>query len=321
MKKVLILILFLTNVFGIIYCQKIDQEVELKIQIQFETDWLYFRMLKNPLLPDTEKYVDRSRANPYDMLISKKIHGRGYFPYPKVSHWGEPRLLASSRGERYVNMGMPHLFLIEKGDGILYEKKEYFTDKVIDSININVYDSIFPYDNRFIVANDGFGHYTFHGGNIEWGDWKDVRFSKTIDCIGYVRGVQFGVDNVRYFDYELSERIRQARPDFPDYVYTEAHHCDIMMGRLLIGAPKGKEDRLIEFIYYCDNPAKTGDPDRSHLYEMRYIMPTNIKSISERHWEKRRLSDKEMETFYNEDNPLRYYVDVFIDRTETIIKK
>ena len=316
-RLVILLLLLLANMYGNIYCQEIDREVKLNIQIQFETDWLYFRMLKNPLIPDTVKFIDRSKANPYNMLISEKILGRGYFPYPKISRWGDTY---PENGMKYVRMGN-HLFLVEKDDGISYIKKEYFPERVVDSIHINVYDSIFPYDNRFLVVDDGWGHYTFHSGNVMWGNWDDVRFTKRVDFVGYVRGSQFGVEQVLYYNQGFSERICQARPDFPDYVYTEAHHCDIMMGRLLIGAPKGKEDQLIEFIYYCDNPAKTGDPDRNHLYEMRYIMPTNIKSISERHWEKRKLSDEEMENFYNENNPLRYYVDVFIDRTETIIEK
>jgi hypothetical protein len=90
--------------------------------------------------------------------------------------------------------------------------------------------------------------------------------------------------------------------------------------RLLIGAPQGKEDQLIEFIYYCGIPAKTGDPDRNRLYEMRYIMPTEIKSISERRWEIRKLSDEEMEALYDEENPLRRYVEVefIVDRTVTV---
>lgn len=307
--KRLVILLLLTNIYSLIFCQEITREIKLDIQIQFETGWMYFRMQKNPLLSFEETHDEYGQwKRPSLVLHIEKFINGNYWPSIKISYWGIP---TSQKGERYVRMDVPHLFLIEKGNGYTGIKKDYIAKKTIDSVTVNVYDSLFPYDNRLLVANDGWGNYTFHSGNVDWGKWDDVRFKRQIDMVGYVRGVQLGVDQVKYFDPEFSERIRQYRPDFPDYDYTESHKSGVTNGRLLIGAPHGKEDQRIEFIYYSNNPAKTGDNNPRQWYEMRYIMPTVIKSITERRWEVRKLDKEEMENFFKEENPLRYYTEYY----------
>jgi len=317
MKRLIVLFLAI-NLYAVAYSQEIPEEVESKILSEFKTSWFYFRMQKNPLMSYEETHNKWGGWKvPYDLFVPEIIYERRYGTENiKVSRWGEP----SIKGQGYVDMRTLPLFLVEKGDGMLYTREDYFT-KEIDTIHINVYDSIFPYDNRFLVSNDAPGRYTLHGGNVEWSKFYYVRAKTQIDYVGYVRGVQFGVDLVKYFNEALSERIRQARPDFPDYVYTEALQSMITTGRLLIGAPKGKEDQLIEFIYYSKDTVKTGDPDKSRLYEIRYVMPTEIKSISERRWEKRKLSDEEMEVWYTDGNPLRRFEEFIIEEEPEIIIK
>lgn len=308
MKRSVILLL-LANIYCTIYCQKISWEVESDIQAQFSTSWMYFRMKKNPLLSFEETHDQYGRWKiPYRIFMPEKMLKDDYWPSVKIGYWGVP---TPRKGERYVRMDMPHLFLVEKGNGYTGVKKDYIAKKTIDSVTVNVYDSLFPYDNRFLVADDGWGNYTFHSGNIDWGKWDDVRFKRQVDMVGYVRGVQLGVDQVKYFDPALSERIRKYRPDFQDYDYTESHKSEVTNGRLLIGAPNGREDQLIEFIYYSNNPAKTGDDNPKQWYEMRYIMPAIIKSITERRWEIRKLNEEEMENFFKEENPLRYYTEYY----------
>jgi hypothetical protein len=127
--------------------------------------------------------------------------------------------------------------------------------------------------------------------------------------MGYVRGVQFRVRHVHYFKQGYSDNIKKYRPEFPDYEYTRAQLSLLSNGHLLIGAPEGKAGELIEFIYYTDNPKKTGD-ERGQYYEMRYILPSNIESIKERRLEKRKLTEEENKSLFERDNPLSYFIDV-----------
>ncbi len=220
----------------------------------------------------------------------------------KVSDWGAPK-------NGYISFPDEGFYLVEKGNGYTNEKRN-FSDSVLDVVHLNLYDSIFPYDNRFLIkyvyTDKSFvDHFSFHSGNVEWGDWKDTGFVHDVDVVGYIRGVQFKVDNVFQFSSEFSDKIKKFRPNFPNYVYT-SNHSYTLLGKscLIIGAPSGKEDELVEYIYYSNLPEKTGDPDETHYYEMRYILPTKIKSVKERHLEKRRLTDEEQKYVLNWDNKM-----------------
>jgi hypothetical protein len=212
------------------------------------------------------------------------------------------------------------LYLVEKGNG--WTGYRYTTGLRRDTVYSDVHDSIFPYDNRFIVCDKGKNKFTFHAGNVQWGSWWDLGVILRVDYVGFVRGVQFDVDPVILYDSKLSEAIRKERPEYPDYEYTIALRSLFTDGHLLIGAPKGKEDQLVEFIYYTRDPAKTGELDSEHYYEMRYILPTEIESIKERRLEKRKLTEDEQKNFLRLDswNPLRRFVDRYKDPVINIDK-
>jgi hypothetical protein len=268
-----------------VYGQEISFGTKIYLRSDFVNFWEYFRMKTTPYLSYEETHDERGGwKTPF--FIPEKFY-LYYEPDVKISRWGTDE----TNTNEYVDMSVPpRLYLVEKKDGLLGIKKDFFTGEIFDSIQMNVYDSIFPYDNRFLACyirtiESGVSQFTFHSGNVEWGEWKDVGFAKDVDLVGYVRGAQFGVEKVRYYNWDFSAKIRNFRPDFPDYEYTAARKSLLTNAWLLIGAPRGKEDQLIEFIYYSHRPSKTGDPDTNHYYEMRYILPTKIKSIKERRLE------------------------------------
>ncbi|GAB6013490.1 hypothetical protein [Viscerimonas tarda] len=304
MKRLAILIM-LTGLYSLCYCQKIDQEKERRIKNDFITKFAYFRLLTNPLLSDEDKH-DKFGEIQHSNVYKDSVYYSSIIL--KISHWGSP--IGGGQGYKVDMSAPPYLYLIEKGNGLTGIR--YMLG---DTISSSVYDSIFPYDNRFLACDMGGNEFSFHGGNVSFGNWRDIGFPHTVDYVGFVRGVQFGVDAVVYYNSEFSESIRKERPEYPDYEYTYAKRSLLSDWQLLIGAPKGKEDQLVEFIYYTRDPAKTGEPDSEHYYEMRYILPTNITSISERRFEKRRLTEEEEKNFLRRDtwNPLRYFIDRYRD--------
>lgn len=321
MKNLITLILL--SISSLIHCQEIGWKKVLDIEMSFITGWEYFRMQKKPLLSYEDTHDGRNWKIPF--LIPKKYY-RGYYRADiKISKW-----VTENNGYRdlegkthhYLNISKSNFYVIEKGNGLLGLKKEFFSEKILDSMQLNIYDSIFPYDNRFMAIDTGHNKFTFHSGNVTWGEWKDVGFVHDVDIVGFVRGVQFGVERVRPFIWNESQAIRRLRPEYPDYVYAYADRSLLSKSHLLIAAPQGKEDQLVEFIYYTNKPEKTGDEDSSHFYEMRYILPTQIKSIKERRLEKRLLSEEEKEMIFNMDNKMFFFIDSLrIEMPEEIIEK
>lgn len=306
-----------------------NKERVLGIQFEFDTRWMYFRMLQNPLIPNEKKYVDGSRARPSDLFPLEKIYSEGYLPEIKISKWGKSKgSLPSKTGiNQFVDLGdCCGFYLVEKADGYTAAKRAFMTDSLIDRVHLDIYDSIFPYDNRFLVKylytdKKSFSErFSFHGGNAEWGDWRETGFMHEVDIVGYFRGVQFGIEDVFRFRFDFSEKIRKFRPSFPDYVYTCNARPSLLSRRwVIIGAPKGREDQLVEYIYYTNLPAKTGDADKTHYYEMRYVLPTVTESVKERRLEKRRLTDEEQKYILDNDNKMGYFIDFADEPDEEII--
>jgi len=315
MRRIIILIILINLVLSA-NSQEIDREKKLDIIYQFVTDWEYFRMKRNPLLLYEETHDGANWRTPF--LIPKIFFTGNYEPELIISEWGKPKAYSPDKfgQNEYIDLRSCGFYLVEKKDGLLGIKKEFMTDSIIDTMQLNIYDSIFPYDNRFLVKNiyiDGKGYsedFSFHSGNVEWGEWKDVSYIKRVDYCGYICGVQFGIENVYKFRQDFSDKIKQFRPEFPDYVYTDNRSISLLTnGFVIIGAPEGKEDQLVEYIYYSNLPEKTGDSDITHYYEMRYILPTQIKSIKERRLEKRRLSDEEQKYILEGNNGMLLYLD------------
>ena len=312
MKRIIILIA-LINLTLSSNSQEIDREKEWDIRTQFETDWMYFRMLKNPLIPDNEKFVDNSWANPYNMFLPEKMRKEDYRAEIKISKWG--KTVSYFYNEIWQFNGDDDFYLVEKKDGYTGIKKSYFPEAILDSMQLNVYDSIFPYDNRFLArylgkTKGGEYKFSFYSGNVQWGEWKDVGYRRTIEVVGYIRGVQFGIENVLRFQQEFSDKIKLFRPEYPNYVYTSNRWSSLLTKAcVIIGAPEGKEDQLVEYIYYSNDVDKTGDADETHYYEMRYILPTQIESIKERRLEKRRLTDDEQQYILNRENEMYFFVE------------
>jgi hypothetical protein len=293
-----------------------SQEVPLGVKIElpsaFFTDWIYFRMLKNPLLSYEDIYrQDGLWESPYHLFLPEKMLGNNYDYDVKISCWGKSK----TANYQYIDIRATYFYLIEKNNGLLGLKRSYFPEAILDSVQLNIYDGIFPYDNHFLAVrertiNEDNYKFTFHSGNVQWGTWKDAGFIRRVDYCGYIRGVQFGIENVFQFRQGFSDKIKQFRPEYPDYVYTCNRYRSLLTPVcVIIGAPQGKEDQLIEYIYYTNNVGKTGDTDESHYYEMRYILPTQIQSIKERRLEKRLLSDEEKKYILNEENKMHYYIE------------
>lgn len=310
MKYIVILLITVFSYFSSISGQEIHWEKKMKIEMYFLTDWEYFRMQKNPLLTYEETHDGANWKVPF--LIPKKFYRDDFTPDLKISRWDEfsgSYEDLNRKRHNYLFVAKPSFYLVEKRNGLLGLKKDFYTEEILDSMQLNIYDSIFPYDNRFMAVDKGNRQFTFHSGNVLWGEWRDVGYICRVDYVGYVRGVQFGVERVRPFIWEESQAIRRLRPEYPDYVYAHADRSLLSSTHLLIAAPQGKEDQLVEFIYYTNKPEKTGDENLEHFYEMRYILPTQIKSIKERRLEKRLLSDKEKKMILSGENDMIYFVD------------
>lgn len=310
MKYIVILLITVFSYFSSISGQEIHWEKKMKIEMYFLTDWEYFRMQKNPLLTYEETHDGANWKVPF--LIPKKFYRDDFTPDIKISRWvEEDRGYTDLKGKThfYVDIGGASFYIVEKRNGLLGLKKNFYTEEILDSMQLNIYDSIFPYDNRFMAVDKGNNRFTFHSGNVLWGEWRDIGFIHDVDIVGLVRGVQFGVERVRPLIWEESQAIRRLRPEYPDYVYAHADRSLLSSTHLLIAAPQGKEDQLVEFIYYTNKPEKTGDENLEHFYEMRYILPTEIKSIKERRLEKRLLSDEEKEMIFNVENKMFFFID------------
>ena len=303
MKRIASVIL--TSIFVMnIFAQKLTLQDSLTINSEFVTSWAYFRVLKDPTV-SIEKYRSNSGVI-IPNVFPKEFYGNYMAQikiYPVEQMWGN----------ECVGLDPRDFYVIEKDDGIIGKNVWKSDHTMKDTIQVYVNDSIFPYDNRFLVIYfpytwDGkwVGKTYFCAGNVQWCDLKDIPVMKGVDMMGYIRGVQFDVRYVRRFSQVYSDTIKKYRPDFPDYEYTYANRSLLSLGHLLIGSPKGKAGELIEFIYYTDNPKKTGD-ERGQYYEMRYILPTNIKSITERRLEKRKLTEEESKSLL--ESPLHYFIE------------
>jgi len=294
------------------------EDVDVQIKSEFYSDWSYFRMWKNPLIPDSIKYNVREIVIPSEVIFPQELRGKGYLPDIKISVWGKAKGYSPTKTgqNQYIDLSNTGFYLIEKKDGYDMVKRDWRTDSLIDAVHLNIYDSIFHYDNRFLIRylytdKKSFNeHFSFLSGNAEWGEWKDAGLMRDVDMVGFVRGAQFGIENVLYFRQDFSDKIKQFRPGFPNYIYTANRYPSLLSTRyVIIGAPAGKEDQLVEYIYYTNKPEKTGDANKTHYYEMRYILPTNIESIKERHLEKRRLTEAEQKYILDSNNGMLYYIE------------
>ncbi|MDR3286358.1 MAG: hypothetical protein LBT27_02825 [Prevotellaceae bacterium] len=106
----------------------------------------------------------------------------------------------------------------------------------------------------------------------------------------------------------MIDSLRKLRPEYPDYVYATADESFISRGRILIAGRKNNLFSYIEFLFYSDDSTKTNDK-KGVYYEMRYLLPTNITSITERRMVKRKLTEEE------QNKMLRSYLRNFRDVT------
>ncbi|MDR2406980.1 MAG: hypothetical protein LBE13_02545 [Bacteroidales bacterium] len=313
MKKILLILSLICGLFVKMEAQRKtnDRELLLDIRSRFITEWEYFRMLKNPLIPDEEKYENRSFKRP--AILPDTFHTKWYEPDIKIYRWED----VYKRCPPYINCEQvrnPFFYIIEKGDGIRGIRRNIWTDEILDTIQINSYDSIFPYDNRFLIYNPEYENpdkFVFYSGNV---DWIEPFFNNivTIGGAAMMRGVQFGLEYVEDLQPKFTDSLRKLRPEYPNYVYATAGESFISRGKILIAGHENSISDYIEFIFYSDDPTKTGD-STSVYYEMRYLLPSNIKSITERRMEKRKLSDGEQKKM------LSSYLRNFRDMTREMI--
>ena len=306
MKKVIILLFCLSMAFYTNAQEKtlkdVQEEFKQLISGWFFSDWLHFRMAKNPLLSYDEKYRYGQLRTSASFLLPDNFFKDWYNAQFKIHVWGDMPEAKYDDWLGYFVVRSPYYFIIEKGDGITAVKSIYSPNKEQgpDTLRLNIYDSIFSYDNRFLVRyNVNNKRIEYLSGNVLWSDLKDDPFStfnsRIIDA-AFARGVQFGLRRIpkTEMDKKMTDSIRRLRPEYPNYVYTTADKSYLTAGRLLVGGPENKVSDYIEFIYYTNDPAKTGDSTHT-CYEMRYVLPTDIESITERHMIKRKLTDEELE--------------------------
>ena len=304
MKRLIILLIFVSMGFHSNAQEKtlkdVQEELKQIIQQKFFGSWLYFRMLANPLLTKEDKLWNGQLRNP-SFLVPDNFFKDWYNAQFKISVWEDMQEHKDDLRMGYREIYSPYYFIIEKGDSITAVKSIYSPNKDNgpDTLRLNIYDSIFPYDNRFLVRyNVNNQRIEYLSGNVEWSRLNDDPFatnSRPINSAAFLRGVQFGLRQIprQEMEKKMIDSLRGIRPQYPNYVYTTANKSDLTTGRLLVGGPENKVSDYIEFIYYTINPEKTGDSTYA-WYEMRYLLPTRIESITERHWVKRKLTDEEV---------------------------
>ena len=191
-----------------------------------------------------------------------------------------------------------------------------------DTVHVSVYDSLFHYDNRFLVYVPEIdrGPIYFYSGNVEWDGWRYLNFGVNhLRDVAYVRGVQFGLQELRWrLPDEWIEDFNEYLPEYSGWEFACADKSFFTHGRLLITSPHEKATEYMEFLFYSDNPEKTGDKVGVY-YEFKYIFPTIIKSISERRMEKRKLTTEEFEKIRS--TSLRYFLDPWRARTGQIVEE
>jgi hypothetical protein len=291
------------NGYGQNYDKGISDDIYNLIRSKFISKWHYFRMKKNPLLSYEETHNEWGEWKyPYLVpnLIPKKFFDDNYSPVIKVRRW-YPTFQKYNSDNKSIIINDTNFYIVEKSNGITGIKWDYFSDLTklipLDTMHVYVYDSLFPYDNRFLVYHTRDNKILFCSGNVQWDhpmNHSELNWLTRIDRIGYIRGVQFDVNFVQKIEREPLEEIRRLRPEYSNYVYAKGRtRYAFNKGRVLIGAPEGKEIDLIEYIFYSNDPDKTNDSDKNNMYEMRYVVPSEIKTISERRMERRKLSPEE----------------------------
>ena len=317
MKRIIITIslicVFLTNMQG-----QVDRSLKFTIEQQFFSSWLYFRLTKNPMFSEEIRNPPRGEMRrPWQHLLPPE-YTYDYQPDIKILPWYDESL---NSGLGFEFFGYTDgLYIIEKGDGITGVKSEFnvsILERIpVDTMHVNVYDSIFPFDNRFLVYVSNSGEIGFYSGNIGWDNWRNLNMSRGLVGVAYIRGVQFGLQRLRRMPDEWITGVRENLPQYDGWDFAFADRSFLTYGRLLITAPPNQAPDHLEFLFYSDHPQKTGDEEGVY-YEFRYILPTIINDISERRLEKRKLTPEEVQKMRETD--LRYFVDPW-QRWEVIIE-
>ncbi|MDR1199923.1 MAG: hypothetical protein LBK94_13100 [Prevotellaceae bacterium] len=314
MKKILLILGLICGLHVDAEAQKKTNDIELLFDIRsrFITEWSYFRMQKNPLLTYEETHTEWGAWKRPDQVIGvipDTFFTKDYEPDIKIYRWEDiyKRSLYCEHCEQVRN---PFFYVIEKGDGITGIRHNVWTNEILDTLQLNVYDSIFPYDNRFLIYNPEYENpnkFIFYSGNV---DWIEPFFNSKVTIVGAakMRGVQFGLEYVARVEQKITDSLRKLRPEYPDYVYATADESFISRGRILVAGHENSISDYIEFIFYSDDSIKTGD-SKGIYYEMRYLLPSNIKSITERRMVKRKLTEEE------QNKMLRSYLRKFRDMT------
>jgi hypothetical protein len=250
----------------------------------FFTDWLYFRMVTNPTLNDKETRDEWGRWKNHWKVLLPPDFDTDYQSDIKITPWCCPPFIVKD------------WYVVEKKDGLTAIKWDYFTyDKItpIDTVHYNVSDSLYLYDNRFLAVNVD-GRIRFYSGNIRWDDWRKLNIPNQLRLVAYIRGVQFGLQDIDYLKKEWIPDIEAIYPEYVDWDFVYSFFAPVLThGRVIVTSPKGKALEYLEFLYYTDNPERTGDKEDVY-YEMKYKLPTTITSIKERHLEKRKLTREEV---------------------------
>ena len=294
MRKTILTLFLLCGLFVETKTQEMiceDRVLFVNFQMEFISKWLYFRMQKNPLLTCEETHTQWGEWKHPDKtgIFPDTFFTKDYQPDIKVHTW--EKIYKRPKNPYYEQIQTPFLYVIEKGNGITGIRKKRWTDEILDTVQINCYDSIFPYDNRFLIKHNPYEtprKFLFYSGNVSW----EPLYKTYISEAGFMRGVQFGVEHVKELKREMMDSVRKLRPEYPDYVYATADESFLSKRPILIAGPENRISDYIEYIFYTDDTIKTGG-DKYDFYEIRYVLPTVVKSISERRMIKRKLTEEE----------------------------
>ncbi|NDV45665.1 hypothetical protein D0T49_01190 [Paludibacter sp. 221] len=308
MKRIILYSISLFFFVQNFYSQETEYPADItyyNFESRFFSSWVNFRAKKNPFIPKEKHNMYSSEyTNPFDLIIPEVYYTERYSPPNiKITKWGETKY------RNKTGFGDFDFYLIEKEDDYIALRRNWRTGEVLDSMYINAYDSIFPYDNRSLAYIDYLDkQIKFFSGNVMWDYWETTGLHsiERLNSVAYIRGVQFAVDGVSWINSAFSDSVRSLRPEYPDYEYTDAIESLLSYGKLLIASPKGKATEYLEFIFYSGIGKRTGDEDGIY-YEFRYILPTEIKEITERRLEKRKLTEEEFEVLKH--SILRNYVE------------
>ena len=301
---------------------KIPIHAYLEIARAFEGKWLDYRMRTNPQIPH-EVWYDNENNQPrdfYKVVLNDTINPRLFELIYTIRKFPDSTYTGGLDG----GLGY-HYYLVEKKENVFVKKfdGDNYPDRngSPDSIKVNAYSELYPYDNYFVFyydPNRGEPFARAIGGNIAW-DAMPYRYNLPYGYIN-ARLVQYQVKDPIYYGgfLQLEKGIRGDTLDLNKYKeYYVARKSLLSNGPILISTPIWNYDSgmsyddEIEIIYYSRCPALTGDPKKRVICEVKYCIKPHVTDITERYPTIRNLSEEERSIVVGGN--MRFFIDWCVD--------